>query len=345
MQLLVTGGTGFVMSHVVRQWVERSPRHVAVVVDCFAPDAALERFFAGHEKQISVIDGSVTDPGLWAYGLAELAPDYLVHGAAMTPNRGESERRDARRVVEVNVVGVLNALEWARERASLRRLVHVSTGSVYAADGPDGPLPEDGFEARSPDSLYPITKRAGELLALRYRELFDLPLAVCRLSSIYGPLDRWTPGRDFRCAPNLIVARALAGEPIRIAGADAVGDWLHAADVARGILALLDAPRLEYSLFNIAYGETASLARLCELVAAAVPGTRWTDAPPADADLVTDPGPRRGTWGAYDVSRLRALGWSPTPLGDALADYVAWVRAEQGRDDTRSGHGTAGRAM
>lgn len=332
MKLVVTGGTGFVMSHVVRQWVERSPRHRAVAVDCFAPDAPLERFFAGHEAQIEIIEGSVTDPGLWSQAPGGTAPDYVVHGAAMTPNRGASERRDARRVVEVNLLGTLNALEWAREHRSVRRLVHVSTGSVYAADGPDGPLPEDGFEARSPDSLYPITKRAGELLALRYRELFELPLVVCRLSSIYGPLDRWTPGRDFRCAPNLIVERALAGEPVRIAGADAVGDWLHAADVARGILALLDAPDPGHRLFNIAYGEAASLARLCELVAAAVPGARWLETPAAEADIVADPGRRSGAWGAYDVSRLRALGWSPTPLAEALADYVAWMRDEQGRD-------------
>ena len=329
MKLAVSGGTGFVMSHVVRQWVERSPEHVAVAIDCFAPDAPLERWFAGHAAQIDVIEGSVSDPDFWSRRLAAIEPDYFVHGAAMTPNRGESERRDARRVVEVNIVGTLNALEWARERASIRRLVHVSTGSVYGAEGPDGPLPEDGFEARSPASLYPISKRAGELLALRYRELFDLPLAVCRLSSIYGPLDRRTPGRDFRCVPNLIVARALAGEPIRVAGGDAVGDWLHAADVARGILALLDAPRLEHALFNVAYGETASIAKLCELVAAAVPGTRWLDAPPGEADIVADPGPRRGAWGAYDNSRLRALGWSPMPLADALADYVAWTRCER----------------
>ncbi len=332
MKLVITGGTGFVMSHVVRQWVERSPQHVAVVVDCYAPDAPLERFFAGHDAQIEIIEGSVADPGLWAGTLADLAPDYFVHGAAMTPNRGESERRDARRVVEVNLSGTLNALEWLRDRASLRRAIHVSTGSVYGVDGPDGPLPEDGYEERSPDSLYPITKRAGELLALRYRELFDLPIAVCRLSSIYGPLDRWTPGRDFRCAPKIIVERALAGEAVRIAGATAVGDWLHAADVARGILTLLEAPRLRHALFNIAYGETASLARLCELVAAIVPGAGWVAAPAVEADIVADPGRRLGAYGAYDNSRLRALGWAPMPLGDALADYVAWVRGEPGPD-------------
>ena len=229
-------------------------------------------------------------------------------------------------MVEVNVQGVLNALEWARNCKTLRRMLHVSTGSIYGDAGPDAPLPEDGFEMRSPDSLYPITKRAGELLALRYREMFDLPLAVCRLSSIYGPMDRWTPGRDFQCAPNLIVQHALQGKPIRVSGAEGVGDWLHVADVASGMLALLDAQVTGHAVFNIAYGEAVSIRELIEIVAATVERTDWQETLPDQADIVGNPGKRHGAWGAYDNSRLRALGWSPTPLDQALTSYVGWVR-------------------
>ncbi len=238
--LLVTGGNGFVMSHVLRQWLERGRDYRVTSVDVFPADDLLKRFLAPYAGQVSLIEGSVTRQSFWDNELADQKPDFFIHGAAMTPNRNQSEKSQARTVVEVNIQGVLNALEWARNCASLRRMVHVSTGSIYGDEGPDGPLPEAGFEMRNPDSLYPITKRAGELLALRYRELFDLPLAVCRLSSIYGPMDRWTPGRDFQCVPKIIVQRALRGEAIRVCGADAIGDWLHAADVASGLLAMID---------------------------------------------------------------------------------------------------------
>jgi len=324
--LLVTGGTGFVMSNVLRQWVERGPGYRATSVDLFPADQRLARFLEPYAGQVRLVEGSVTQRACWDQELRDLAPDYFIHGAAMTPNRGQSEKSQARTVVEVNVQGVLNALEWARNCRSLKRMLHVSTGSVYGDDGPDGPLPEEGFEMRSPDSLYPITKRAGELLALRYRELFDLPLAVCRLSSIYGPMDRWTPGRDFQCVPNLVVQHALRGAPLRVAGAAAVGDWLHAADAARGMLALIDAAAPRHALFNIAYGEAVSIRELVETVAALVPGTRWRETDARQADIVADPERRRGAWGAYDNSRLRALGWSPMPLAEAFADYLDWMR-------------------
>ena len=317
------------MCHVIRQWVERGADYRATSVDVFPPDAQLLRFLEPYREQIELRQGSVTEQSFWDNELLDVSPDFLVHGAAMTPNRNASECSQARTIVEVNVQGVLNALEWARNCASLRRIVHVSTGSVYGADGPDAPLPEDGYEMRNPDSLYPITKRAGELLALRYGEMFDMPLAVCRLSSIYGPMDRWTPGRDFRCVPNVIVHRALRGEPISVSGAAAIGDWLHVADVARGILALIEAESLDHDLFNLAYGAAASIGELIDLVAAVVPGTRWQESALEQADIIGDPGQGRGASGAYDNSRLRALGWSPMPLGEALADYVGWVRNDE----------------
>jgi nucleoside-diphosphate-sugar epimerase len=335
MHLLVTGGTGFVMSHVIRQWVERGADYRVTSVDVFPADASLQAFLEPFAGQIKLIEGSVTEQSFWEHELVDLAPDYFIHGAAMTPNRNGSEKSQARTVVEVNIQGVLNAFEWARSCKSLQRMVHVSTGSIYGDDGPDGPLPEDGFEMRNPDSLYPITKRAGELLALRYREMFDLPLVVSRLSSIYGPMDRWTPGRDFQCVPNLIVQHALQGKPIFVAGAEGVGDWLHVADVASGMLALIDSQASEPAVFNISYGEIVSIRQLLEIVAAHVEDTDWQETLPEQADIVGNPDRRLGAWGAYDNSRLRALGWSPTPLHQALTSYVDWVRETMAASESR----------
>ena len=329
MPLLVTGGTGFVMSNLVRLWLERHDNDHVVLVDIAAPDGLAKHFFAPVEGRLTVVAGDLRDPGLLQEITGEHDIDYIVHGAAMTPTSGTTEAGQAAMVVDVNVMGTVHALELARSLPHLKRLIHVSTGSVYGQEGPgDGsPLPEDSYVRPFPATLYPITKLAGELIAARYKSLFDLPLHVVRLASVYGPMDRWTPGRDYACAPNVLVSKALAGEPVTIAGAEAVGDWIHAGDVASALVGLLEAPSLNHEVYNIAYGEVASLAQLADMVAKAVPGFTWTKTAGDDATIAGDPRRKRGAWGAYDNSRLRAdTGWRPRPLGDALGDYVAWLR-------------------
>jgi len=330
MSLLVTGGTGFVMSNLVRLWLERHGREHVVLVDLAAPDAVAERFFAPVADRITVVTGDLREPGL----LGEIAKahsiDRIVHGAAMTPTVGSTEASQAEMVVGVNVMGTVHALELARSLPGLKRLIHVSTGSVYGDDGPaDGsPLPEDGYVRPFGTSLYPITKLAGELIATRYKALFALPLHIVRLASVYGPMDRWTPGRNYACAPNVLVHKALAGEPVTIRGGASVGDWIHAGDVAAALAGLLDADGLRHDVYNIAYGAPASLADLAEMVARAVPGFVWRETEEETATLSGNPARRTGAWGAYDISRLKAdTGWRPRPLDQALADYVAWVRA------------------
>jgi nucleoside-diphosphate-sugar epimerase len=330
MTLLVTGGTGFVMSNLVRLWLERHRGEHVVAVDIAAPDAVAKRFFAPVRDRLSVVTGDLREPGLLGEIARAHAIDRLVHGAAMTPTSGTSEKDQAAMVVGVNVMGTVHALDLAQTLPGLKRMIHVSTGSVYGTDGPaDGsPLPEDGYVRAFPDSLYPITKLAGELVAARYRTLFGLPLHTVRLASVYGPMDRWTPGRDYACAPNVLVHKALAREPVTIRGAASVGDWIHAGDVAGALVGLLDAGELHHEVYNIAYGEPASLGQLADMVAHAVPGFTWLETGDDSATLNGNPARTSGAWGAYDIARLKAdTGWQPRPLVEALADYAAWVRA------------------
>jgi nucleoside-diphosphate-sugar epimerase len=92
------------------------------------------------------------------------------------------------------------------------------------------------------------------------------------------------------------------------------------------MLALIDSSATRPELFNIAYGQAVSVRELIETVAALVPGTRWRETDAHQADIVGYPDKRRGAWGAYDNSRLRALGWSPMPLAEAFANYLDWMR-------------------
>ena len=329
MRLLVTGGTGFVMSHVLVNWLEQNPGAQAVSVDIAEPDQAAERFFAPVRERLTFVTGDVRDPGLLDTIPGRDAITAIVCGAAMTPTKGTTEKSQAAMIAGVNMMGPVHCLELARTLPGLKRMVHVSTGSVYGDNGPDdgSPLPEDGYVRPFPGTLYPITKLTGELLATRYKELFALPLSIVRLASVYGPMDRWTPGRDFACAPNVMVHKALAGERWTIRGADAVGDFIHGGDVGRAICSLLATEKTPNDIYNIGYGAPATLAELSDHVCASVKGAAWRPAAEGEAaDLSGDPGRVTGAWGAYDITRLRAdTGWAPMPLRDAIADYVAWV--------------------
>ena len=329
MSLLVTGGTGFVMSNLIRLWLERHADQRVVLVDIAEPDAMARRFFEPVAGRLSAVTGDIRDPDLLP-GLAQQHDiDRLVHGAAMTPTSGTTEATQAAMIAGVNVMGTVHALELARALPNLKRMIHVSTGSVYGAEGPaDGtPLPEDGYVRPFPGTLYPITKLTGELIATRYRELFQIPLHIVRLASVYGPMDRWTPGRDYACDPNVLVHKAVAGETVTIAGAEAVGDFIHAGDVGRAIADMLDAPALNHDVYNIAYGEPVTLGELAGIVASAVPGFTWSPTTNDDATLTGNPARKSGAWGAYDNARLKTdTSWSPRPLDDAIADYVTWVR-------------------
>jgi UDP-glucose 4-epimerase len=343
MTLLVTGATGFVMSVLGHYWLERDPRALLVVLDASPLDAAAQRYFARFGDRLTVVVADVTQPDNWRAALAGHAVRHIVHGATITPiSRGtvaearrEPEAESPGRIIDVNVMGTVAMLEWARTLKDFGRFIYVSSGAVYKHHGPDRPgepLPEDGYVM--PRRLYGISKLASELITERYGDLFALSTASVRPASVYGPMDRVTATRNMHHVPHRIARLALDGvKRVRVNTLAAVGDYIHAEDVARAIVSLLEAPRLRYSVYNVASGVTASIGDLVGWVAEKVPGFGAEVVPPEEADIVQDLALKDGMWGAYDVSRLAAdTGWKPRPVRDALHAYVDWMAGERGAD-------------
>jgi UDP-glucose 4-epimerase len=338
MTLLVTGGTGFVMSVLARHWLERDPHARAVILDQSPVDAAAARHFAPVADRLTVAVADLTRPG-WEAALGQHKITRIVHGATMTPlSRGtaaearrDPETEDPARIMEVNLMGTVNVLDWARRQPGLERFIYVSSGAVYRHNGPDWPgepLPEDGYVM--PLRLYGISKLASELVVNRYAELFRLSAASVRLPSVYGPMDRITASRNFRHVPNKVAHLALAGRPIRVNTLDGVGDYLHAGDAAEAIARLLLAPQLHHRIYNVASGVATTTGELVAYAAEIVPGTRAEIVAPEEADILQDPALRDGMWGAYEISRIyNEVGWRPRPVRQALHDYIAWIKANE----------------
>jgi UDP-glucose 4-epimerase len=340
MTLLVTGGTGFVMSVLARHWLDSDARERVVVLDACPLDGAALRYFAGVMTRIDVVVADVTRPEAWRQALADREITHVVHGATITPlSRGtaaeatrEPEAENPARIVDVNVMGTVAVLEWARTLRHLQRLIYVSSGAVYRNHGPDRPgepLPEDGYVM--PLRLYGISKWTSELMVQRYAELFGLSAASVRPSSVYGTMDRATPSRNFRHVPNRIAHMAVDGvKRVRVNTLDAVGDYIHSEDVARAIAALLRARALRYGAYNIAAGTTTAIAELIAWAAEKSPGFGAEISSAAQADIVQDPDLKDGMWGAYDIARIGAeTGWRPRPAREAFHAYIDWIKAQR----------------
>lgn len=340
MELLITGGTGFVMSVLARHWLELDPRARAVVLDSSVPDSAARRYFEPVADRISLVTADVTKPETWRDALARHDISHAVHGATITPiSRGtasearhEPESLDPARIMDVNLMGTVALLEWARSVRGLKRLVYVSSGAVYKHHGPDRPgepLPEDGYVM--PRTLYGVSKLASELVTERYGELFGFSTTSARLASVYGVMDRPTASRTFRHGPNKVAHMAVRGSStLRVNTLEAIGDYIYVEDVARALVCLLLAERLRFSVYNIATGLATSLEDLVRWAGERYPGFHAQISPLEEADIVQDPLRNDGMWGPYDISRIVAeTGWRPRPVREAFHAYMDWIVAEE----------------
>ncbi|MEM6741532.1 MAG: NAD(P)-dependent oxidoreductase, partial [Pseudomonadota bacterium] len=176
--------------------------------------------------------------------------------------------------------------------------------------------------------FYGISKLASEMIARQYGRNFKFAVCSCRLSGVYGPMDRWRPSRAYDCPPKAILHRALEGRPVLVNSLDGVGDHIHAQDVARAMIALLEkSGGFDHDVYNVAQGQAVTVGALLGMCREIVPGLTWEIAPPEACDVFADPRFAGGRWGAYDTSRIRAeTGWAPMPMRTALAHYHGFIR-------------------
>lgn len=314
MRVLVTGGAGFIGSHIVDALAARG--HQPAVVDDLS-SGRREHLPPG--VPLHVVD--ICDYRKLAAVFEEFQPDWVCHQAAQM-----SVSRSVREPIfdaQVNVLGLLHVLELA-VRAGAQRVVFASSGGVLYGDVFE-PAAED--HPAAPISPYGITKWVGEKYLEFYAREHGLQTVALRYANVYGP--RQNPHGEAGVVA-IFSQKMLAAQEATIFGdGTLVRDYVYVGDVARSNLLAFECELPEdFVALNIGTGVGTDVNTLAARIHAAAVGARRRRGLPGNVPLARHGDPRPGDLKSSLVSAAKAhalLGWRPTvAVADGLAETVAW---------------------
>jgi dTDP-glucose 4,6-dehydratase len=327
---LVTGGAGFIGGNFVLDAVKRGIRIVNLDALTYAGNRDTLSTLDGDPEHVFV-HGDIGDGALVAELLATHKPDAVINFAAESHVDRSIDGPAA--FVQTNVVGTLALLEAVRDywrglaapERDAFRFLHVSTDEVYGSLGDTGRFTEE--TAYAPNSPYSASKAASDHLVRAFHHTYGLPVLTTNCSNNYGPYqfpEKLVP---------LIIARALAGEPLPIYGDGRnVRDWLYVGDHCAAIRAVLHGGRVgeTYNVGGDAEMQNIDVVNvICKLLDQRRPRS---DGLPRSSQItyVADrPGHDRRY--AIDASKLHdELGWQPAhSFEQGISDTVDWYLEHQ----------------
>ncbi|MFW6018664.1 MAG: GDP-mannose 4,6-dehydratase [Halapricum sp.] len=313
MQILITGGAGFIGGHLAERFA--SDGHDVVVLDNLDPyysvrlkehnvDAGREAA-AASDGSYEFVEGDVRDDSLVEALVAEA--EYVFHEAAQAGVRTSVENPDKPNAI--NVGGTLNVLNAARD-SDIERVIVASSSSVY---GKPEYLPYDENHQTTPVSPYGVSKLAAEQYTRVYNEVYGLPTVALRYFTVYGP----------RMRPNMaisnFVSRCTNGKPPVVYGdGTQTRDFTHIDDIVAANETLLETDAADGEVLNVGSTDNIEIIDLARTIRDEV-----------DPDLEIEFGDRHDADAEHthaDISKARELlGYDPsTSIREGVAGFIEW---------------------
>jgi len=304
MNILVTGGAGFIGSHIVEFYQDRADGI-----------RVLDNLRTGSRHNLegmrhTFIEGTITDRDLVRRALDGV--DLVFHMAALV-SVPESMEKPCE-CVDINVQGLLNVLEESAA-GGVRKLVFASSAAVY---GDNPTVPKVETMRPEPKSPYAITKLDGEYYLGIFQSEGRLETAAIRFFNVFGP--RQNPKGAYAAAVPIFIEHALRGEPLTIFGdGGQTRDFIYVEDIVGALAFAAETPGIT-GVFNAGYGGQMTINHLAAAVIHA--------ADSGSAILHADVRPGDVRHSCASVDKLRAAGWSPRfDLGQGLARTIEYFRS------------------
>jgi UDP-glucuronate 4-epimerase len=311
MKILVTGGAGFIGSHLSKRLVEAG--HQVVIVDDFSDivyepalkELRLEHLFSP-EQRPTVVVGSIMDPAWLDSVFAQEKFDVVFHLAAH-PNTDKSWQHPAL-YAAVNEIGTINVLD-AASRHGIKQFILAGSSSVYNDE--QTPFQEDA--ALAPRSPYGASKAAAEMHARTWRSKYPMKMSITRFFSVYGPWGR--PDMAY-----LIFAKGiLEGKAIQVTAEDRQRDYTYIDDIVDGLLLALEHP-FDFEIINLGRGNPVSLNYFVETLEKTI-GKKANK-----KQRTSPPGEMRITY-ADTTKAQKLLGYQPkVSVEEGIKRLVDWVK-------------------
>jgi len=320
--ILITGGAGFIGSHLVDRLLSEGDWRVTVVDDFndfYAPSIKRDNI-REHLKSpnYKLVEADIRDYAALEKAFAETEFDCIVHLAARAGVR--PSLKEPRLYVETNINGTMNLLELARQRGT-KQFVFGSSSSVYGVNE-KVPFAEDD-PIFNPISPYAATKAAGELICHTYSHLYGLRIVALRFFTVYGARQR----------PDLAIhkfAKLISeGKPIPVFGDGSTRrDYTYVDDIIAGVRAAIDYQATNYEVINLGESRTVELRELIGLIEKELGARAEIDRQPPQ------PGDVPQTFA--DISKARRLlSYNPqTQIEDGIRKFVDWFRSSDRQPGT-----------
>jgi UDP-glucuronate 4-epimerase len=313
--ILITGGAGFIGSHLVDQLLAEGNWQISVIDDLndfYSPEIKRANLEAIREKgEVNFFEADIRCPESLQPIFDENEFDVIVHLAARAGVR--PSLKEPKLYAETNINGTLNLLELARDY-EVKQFVFGSSSSVYG-ENEKLPFAEDD-PIFHPISPYAATKAAGELICHTYSHLFDIRTICLRFFTVYGARQR----------PDLAIhkfsKRIWEGNPISVFGDGSTRrDYTYIDDIISGVRAAMDYDASMHEVINLGESETTQLSRLIELLEESLGKKAVIDRQPMQ------PGDVPITYA--DISKARKLlKYNPqTKIEQGIPKFVEWFRS------------------